>query len=150
LCFHQELRAGHQRLRLLKQKDGWKVKFILVAFLMLGAEQNIQTAKMTGSATDPTGAAIAQATIELHWDPSGAHVGLKTNVGLRSEMKIMTDSDGKFSATVPPGFYDVFVSAPAFSPACRKVRLLQGKTSHVTFRLVPDKLVTAELGDPIH
>lgn len=32
-----------------------------------------------------------------------------------------TDGTGSYSIELPPGIYDVFISASAFSPACRKI-----------------------------
>jgi hypothetical protein len=60
----------------------------------------------------------------------------------------MTDGNGSFSVELPSGFYDVFVSAMAFSPDCRKLRIQQ-VPQNVRFRLKVDPLVQDELGDPV-
>jgi hypothetical protein len=102
--------------------------------------------RIIGTVVDSEGAVIAHANITVHWDPSGSQVGLKDNVGIKQDVNAVTGGDGTFSLDVPPGFYDVFVSAMAFSPACLKVRVTSDKPSHFKMRLKPDPLVTKELG----
>jgi hypothetical protein len=73
---------------------------------------------------------------------------VSTNVGFERELVVKSDIRGHFGAELPPGFYDVFVSATAFSPGCRKVRIRQADQS-IQFRLKADPLVVAELAEPI-
>ncbi len=106
-------------------------------------------AQLNGTVTDESGAAISGAMILLHWDPAGSKVGLKSNVGIEKDLVLTTDQKGNFVAELPPGFYDLFVSAMAFTPACRKIRLNNTATSEPRFELKADPLVLRELGDPI-
>jgi hypothetical protein len=101
---------------------------------------------LKGTVVDGEGAAIGRARVLVRWDPSGAHVGLVTNVGLPEDLAVETNKNGEFSSEVPPGFYDLFVSAMAFSPECRKVRIQPGETANYEFKLKADPLVTKELG----
>jgi hypothetical protein len=101
---------------------------------------------LKGSVKDELGAVISNAHVVIHCDSSGHGVGLDTKACMKDDLIVTSDSQGEFSATFPPGFYDVFVSAVAFSPACRKVRLKQGRDATVDFTLKPDPLVTEELG----
>jgi hypothetical protein len=39
-----------------------------------------------------------------------------------------TDGEGRYSSTVKPGIFDVFVSSGGFSPACRGFRAEAGQT----------------------
>jgi hypothetical protein len=48
-----------------------------------------------------------------------------------------------------PGFYDVFVSVPAFTPTAATVRVKQGQLATVSPSLRADPLVTKELGHEI-
>jgi hypothetical protein len=105
--------------------------------------------KVTSTVTDESGAAISGAMILIHWDSAGSTVGLNTNVGIKKDLVLTTDARGNFSVELPPGFYDLFVSAMAFTPACRKIRLKGAATSEVRFRLAVDPKVTQELGDRI-
>jgi hypothetical protein len=59
----------------------------------------------------------------------------------------MTDKKGAFSVIVPSGFYDLFVSKPAFTPVAAKVHVQPGKQSPFDAKLVADPLISKELGD---
>jgi hypothetical protein len=118
------------------------VALTLTSYTVLLAEPALR-----GTVTDETGASISGVLILIHWDSAGSQVGLRSNVGIKEDAVVRTAADGTFSIDLPSGFYDVFVSRPAFMPVCRKVRILG--TNHVTFnpRLPLDPLVTNELGD---
>jgi hypothetical protein len=98
---------------------------------------------------DSEGASIAGALIMMHWDPSGADVGVKDNVGIRRDLTARADSKGHFRVALPAGFYDVFISATAFTPNCRKIRLKPNENASFAATLVADPLVTKELGDEV-
>jgi hypothetical protein len=102
--------------------------------------------RLNGTVTDENGAAISGAMILLHWDSAGSTVGLKSNVGIEKDLVLTTDQKGSFVAELPSGFYDLFVSASAFSPSCRKIRLNDSATSELRFELKVDPTVTKELG----
>jgi len=121
--------------------------FAVVAFMAAVpvAAQN----KITGSITDSQGAAILGARIFIHWDHSGSEVGLTTNSGIKQDVVLTTNASGAFSTNLPPGFYDVFISAAAFSPDCRKVRLNTGQTLTLNPKLNISALVIKEIGDKI-
>lgn len=105
------------------------------------------TIGLKGTVTDSTGAAIRRARLVVHWDSSGSAVGLKSNVGIKQDVTLETDEDGKFSADLPPGFYDVFVTAQAFSPQCQKIRIKPGSAAMYNPKLKVDPLVSSEIGD---
>src|SRR3569833_341167 len=92
--------------------------------------------KVTSTVADESGAAISEAMILIHWDSAGSTVGLGSYVGIMNDLVLTTDSRGNVSVELPPGFYVLFVSAMAFTPTCRKIRLNGGATSDVRFRLV--------------
>jgi hypothetical protein len=62
----------------------------------------------------------------VHWDSSGSTVGLRDNIGIKQDVIVVTDASGQYSANVPAGFYDVFVSAMAFTPIAAKVIVKEG------------------------
>jgi hypothetical protein len=97
--------------------------------------------------TDSEGAIISGAHIFIHWDASGSKAGLTTNIGTTEDRTLISDAKGLFSSDLPPGFYDVFVSATAFSPDCRKIRIIKGNPEVYNARLKVSALVTKELGD---
>jgi hypothetical protein len=102
---------------------------------------------ITGQIQDSSGGAIPRARVLIHWDPAGSGVGLSDNIGIKQDLIVTSDADGKFSANVPSGFYDLFVSAMAFTPEARKVRVKQQKTTNLRFSLKADPLVLRELAD---
>jgi hypothetical protein len=105
-------------------------------------------AQLRGTVTDPEGAVIRRAHVFVHWDRSGADVGLKSNVGFqRDDLTLETDESGGFRVELPPGFYDVFITANAFSPECRKIRIKPGEAATYKAVLKADPLVGSELGD---
>jgi hypothetical protein len=100
-------------------------KFILVLMLCMAATTNEAGAHLfSGTVVDSEGAIIANAQLIIHWDSSGSTVGLSRNVGLSSDLVLHTDNSGHFSMRIPPGFYDVFVSAMAFTPQCTKIDVI--------------------------
>lgn len=108
-----------------------------------------KAADIHGTITDNTGAAIGGAIIIIHWDSSGSAVGLKNNIGISGDAHLTSERNGTFSMSLPSGFYDVFVSAEAFSPKCSKIRIRSN--GHVRFdcKLSPDPLVAKELADKV-
>jgi Carboxypeptidase regulatory-like domain len=83
--------------------------------------------KITGQVTDSEGAALANSRVLVHWDSSGSTVDLADNIGSKEDVIVVTDASGNYSVSVPPGFYDLFVSAMAFTPTAAKVRVKQGQ-----------------------
>jgi len=123
-----------------------KTIFCFVFFVGL-ATVAFGDARFSGAVTDENGGAISGAMILLHWDSAGSTVGLDSNVGIKKDLVLTTDEKGGFAAELPPGFYDLFVSAMAFTPTCRKIRLIGIATAEPTFRLKADPKVSRELGD---
>src|ERR1700722_3372092 len=62
-----------------------------------------------------------------------------------SDVIVMTDASGRYSAGVPGGFYDVFVSAMAFTPTAAKVRVKKEQRITYNSTLRSDPLVTRDL-----
>ncbi len=111
--------------------------------LSAGAQSKFE---LSVTVLDQLGAVISNAQVRVHWDPSGSKVGLKDNIGVSQDVVLQTDKTGHAKIEIPPGFYDVFVAAPAFTPQAFKVRV-KAEREGVLFKLKPDPLVTAELGD---
>ena len=107
----------------------------IYCLLLFASSAFAQTSSGTvqGSVTDTPGAGIRGARILVHWDRSGAVVGLRTNVGIKHDMEVQTDNNGDFKLELPAGFYDLFVSADGFSPQSEKIRV----NAHSTVRVYP-------------
>jgi Carboxypeptidase regulatory-like domain len=100
---------------------------------------------IAGRVTDSEGAAIPNARVLIHWDSSGSKVGLTDNIGITEDVRVLTNGNGEYSADVPVGFYDVFISAEAFTPIAAKVRVKQGHQTSFSVKLKVDPLVAKEL-----
>jgi hypothetical protein len=118
--------------------------FLLLVFPALSCLA-ASTSGISGTIRDSEGAVIANARVLIHWDPAGAKVGLSDNIGIESDITVATNADGEYTASVPPGFYDVFVSSTAFSPAAAKIRVKRDKPGTYSPRLKVDPLVSREL-----
>jgi hypothetical protein len=118
----------------------WRTS-IFSAFMLNAAIALSSTNSISGTVKDSEGAAVRGARIMVHLDSLAS--------GLSEGADIVTTSDtkGQFKVEVAPGFYDVFVSAPAFSPQCTKVRVRQAEPAIYIPRLRPDPLVAKERGD---
>lgn len=123
--------------------DILRVLFVLGILLFPSAGQPKSSLK--GEVKDTEGAAIAGARIVVHWDPAGSRVGLTSNIGIEKDLQLIADQSGNFDADLPPGFYDLFVSASAFSPSCTKIRVKAGMTVTYTTKLKLNGLVAKEL-----
>jgi hypothetical protein len=105
------------------------MKVFCLALLLLTCALTTHAATLSGTIRDSEGAVIAKAHIVVHWDESGANY-LGDNLGVKEDITMSTDSNGKFSLEIPPGFYDVFVAATGFAPYCEKVRLKEKQTKN--------------------
>jgi hypothetical protein len=113
------------------------MKPLSVALLLLMSAFTCKAATFSGTVRDSEGAVIAKAHVVIHWDPAGSNY-LGDNVGIKEDITVSTDSDGKFSLELPRGFYDVFVTATAFTPYCGKIRLKdRPKTFDVKLKVSP-------------
>lgn len=100
-------------------------------FLFSSSQATQQTAQLTGTVRDPSGAAIVGAEIiaELR---DGAPAGRTT-----------TDSAGRFHLHLPPGSYRVRIAHLNFTPQMRSVALATGETQHWDVRLELERLSAA-------
>ena len=71
-------------------------------------------------------------------------------LGIKQDVIVVTNVTGHYSADVPPGFYDVFVSATAFTPVATKVRVKNGQSVIFAAKLNADPLISREMGDEFH
>jgi hypothetical protein len=114
------------------------------AVLFLFSVASTIAGTLSGIVRDSEGAVIANAHVVVHWDPSGSNY-LKDNLGIRQDIAATTDSSGQFTVELPPGFYDVFVTAMAFTPHCDKVRLKDKETRTYDIKLKISPVTLKEL-----
>jgi hypothetical protein len=124
-----------------------RVIVVAVLFLCISKLSAEPQSVINGQVTDSEGAVLAKARVLVHWDPSGSTVGLTDNIGTTQDIIVVTDNGGNYLASVPAGFYDVFVSRMAFTPTAAKVRVKRRQSTIFNAKLSADPLVTKELGD---
>lgn len=106
-----------------------RLQFCLVVFavlaLTLSAFAQVQNGEFTGTVTDPTGAAIANAKVTV------------SNLGTSLTVSMTTNSDGLYVAReLPVGSYKLTVEAPGFKTTSNtNVVLNAGVIAHVDFKL---------------
>ena len=103
---------------------------LLIAAISLGATDDTDVKEKL---KDDRGAAIANATVFV------------PTTSIRSTR---TDRDGNFSLALPSdGLYDVFVSAPGFTPSCAKLQVRKHQWAVFSPTLKLDRLTAKLLGD---
>ncbi|HMK20819.1 MAG TPA: carboxypeptidase-like regulatory domain-containing protein [Terriglobales bacterium] len=96
-----------------------------------------------GVVTDSEGAVIAKARVFIHWDGSSKMIVSGDAV---PDISVLTDDKGAYTTAVPPGFYDLFVTSPAFTPVASKVIVKPGQPATFNAKLYVDPLVSKEIG----
>ena len=120
---------------------------ILILSLPLGSATEVKTTFRV-VVSDELGAAIPRAKLLVRWDPSSRGVeALKEEI---ADATSLADERGNITMELMPGFYDVMVTSPAFTPSCQKVRIKTGVPFSIAFKLKADPLVTAEIGHKIY
>jgi len=114
------------------------MNFIRFTVLLLLAVVSTRAATLSGAVRDSEGAVISNAHGIVHWDSSGSNF-LKDNLGITQDIAATTDSSGHFFVELPPGFYDILVTAMAFTPHCDKVRVKdkEPRTYEVKLKISP-------------
>jgi hypothetical protein len=102
----------------------WSLAIILGTASTNTAQDTHLPSRLYGKVTDKNGAAITVAAILVHPDrrPSGP----SRVPDFADDLRLQVDQRGEFSASLPPGVYDVVVFAPVFSPQCAKLRITAG------------------------
>jgi hypothetical protein len=96
--------------------------------------------KVRGRVVDSGGAAI-EARLLFHYDPSG-----QAQPVILPDVVRETGRDGHFDVQLDPGFYDMCILAPAFTPECRKI-LVKEATIEQDITMKADPLVIQQIGD---
>jgi len=120
------------------------MNLIRFTILLLLTVVSTRASTLSGTVRDSVGAVISNAHVIVHWDSSGSNY-LKDNLGIRQDIAATTDSNGHFSVELAPGFYDVFVTAIAFTPHCEKVRLKDKEAKKYDVKLKVSPITFKEL-----
>jgi len=116
--------------------------FVIVVTTLVFSSEDVST--LSGTVTDQLGAVIPGAKLFIHWNTPRS-MGPKEPV--KYDDLVVTDTAGKFSIPLRPGFYDVCVHARAFSPACKTLALSRGMDSTYNPALEINRVIVEEFGD---
>lgn len=89
--------------------------------------------ELRGVVVDETGAENWYSHIVIRDDLAGRPSGTKSEV-----RTFMTARTGRFTANLQPGFYDLCVLADGYQPACRKIKIVDGKPLDVRITIKGD------------
>ena len=89
-----------------------------------------QVGTLTGTLTDPQGAAVANNVVELRWNEVGS-AGYGHKRRAKKHITTSTDSAGKFTLSLYPGDYDVFAYRDGFAPICTVVFVESAETKSI-------------------
>ena len=110
---------------------------LLAAFgLAHSAKAGNSDTSIAGTVRGSQGAAIHNAVIRIFDE------GAKNAEGMTT-----ADEHGSFHLKASDGLYDIFVSAPGFSPQCKRLQVKDGRTTTYTLKLRIDPVSLKERGD---
>src|ERR1700749_3163788 len=95
-------------------------KYVVILSLVLIGSVNLngQTGTLEGTVVDSiNGEPARYAYVLVHVD------------GAADDSHVRTGPDGKFKIALEPGFYDVFVTAPALGVTCAEIEIKPGRTT---------------------
>jgi hypothetical protein len=121
------------------------MKYLKMLLLLALAPSFAHAGTLSGTVVDPAGAVIPNAQVVVRWDSLGLD-DVKDNLGTTDIKTAATDTTGHFSVTLPPGVYDIFVSADGFSPRCEKITITAKAEVNFVARLaVSRKTITIKV-----
>ena len=100
-----------------------------------------QTATIRATVVDSEGAGVGNAYVLLRTDVLNREHPTAYRIELR------TNKEGEFTASVPAGFYDLFVGAEGFSPYAKEVRTRGENPQDIRVVMKIDELMLNEYGD---
>lgn len=101
------------------------------------------SATLRGTAVDAEGAAV-KVRVLIRWDPVGLDE-VADNTGSAEDRTVTADRTGHFSLELPPGVYDVFVSAPGFFPHCEKLSVGKDEVRPYEVRLRTSRILNIKV-----
>jgi hypothetical protein len=109
--------------------------FAVLSCQPLADAAGVATGTLRGVVRDPDGAIVMDATVLIqHWKLKEGSLNHPVPV---TEPLVYTNSHGTFSAKLPPGVYQIFVSFPVFAPSAQEVRIEVGKEAAIECNLSP-------------
>ena len=101
----------------------------LAALSLLGVSTSTMAQEngvLSGTVFEPSGVAVANSPVTLRWNDLGAPmswdgVPRKRKRPHKKELRVFTDSAGRFSVRLLPGAWDVFAYHDGFAPVCKVV-----------------------------
>ena len=109
---------------------------VVVAHICFG---QTSTGQLVGTVEDPNGAPVEQVCLRVqHWSLDNPN----RKAMLVEDATVTRSDQGRFKVDLPPGIYDVFLSAPSFEPVARSVKIKVGKETQLRLKLKSGRYVT--------
>ena len=108
---------------------------LLVTFASLAVTTGATPGELRGAIVDELGAEMWTSHVVIREDLTGRRSGAESKSTTRS---LTTPDNGKFTAALEPGFYDVCVMSDGFQAICKKVKIVDGKPTEERFILKVD------------
>ena len=93
----------------------------LIVCATIASGQSIETATLTGSVHDPSGAVIGGAVVRVR------RVSSAKTPSAESNRSLSTNINGEFSIELAPGRYEVCADASGFRQDCQKLEMVAGQ-----------------------
>jgi hypothetical protein len=114
----------------------------LVAIIVVSVGSALsQTATIRGTIVDPEGAVVGRAYVLFRTD------ALDRDHRTPYKIEMRANKEGQFTASLPAGFYDLFIGAEGFAPYSKKVRTLAEHPQDIRVVMKIDELMVKEYGD---
>jgi hypothetical protein len=120
------------------------MSWLRLALVFLALAVSSDAATLHGTVIDSQGAVIPNSHIVVRWDSIGLD-GVTENIGTKEDTTATADQTGQFQLDLPPGVYDVFVTAPGFSPHCEKITVKGKGIQPYDVRLKVSRMIKVRL-----
>ena len=111
----------------------WLLTSMILLLSLAAFAEPQEEGTVRGTIKDETDSSIADTRILFRLDTTlTAHSKV---AGANQDREITVDKNGVFEINLPKGIYDVFISAPAFSPHCQKIRVKHKVELHIKLPL---------------
>jgi len=118
------------------------------AILFSGSVVAQEMGTLNGTLSDPEGASLPNAYIQLRWNYVDSRMNWDGQSRLKKEkqprrrvLRVSTNSAGRFSASLLPGTCDVFAFSDGFVPTRTAASIRPGETTSINLRF-PNHTVT--------
>ena len=108
---------------------------LLIVLLISASPVYAQAPRATSS--DKTNL-VGQVVDSYEREPNRSAFVVIHSEGGQEDQVVTVDPKGRYEVALVPGYYNVMIGASEFAPACKRVQIVYGRTSHFNPKLSPD------------